>query len=74
MDRPRQLIVSDMTTFNFRIFYLETTFYFDVFTKQILSYSVADRRGSREQYIDGLQKVLKLLNKSSKEPTILHTD
>ena len=26
------------------------------------------------QYIDGLQKVLKLLSKGSEEPTILHTD
>lgn len=73
VDRPRQVIVSDMT-FKFWIFYFETTFYFDVFTKQILSYSVADRRGSREQYIDGLRKVLKLLCKGSNEPTVLHTD
>ena len=74
VDRPRQVIVSDMTTFRFWIFYFEVTFYFDVFTKQILSWSVADRRGSRMQYIDGLQKVLKLLSKGSEEPTILHTD
>lgn len=74
VDRPRQVIVSDMTAFKFWIFYFEVTFYFDVFTKQILSWSVADRRGSRHQYIDGLQKVLQLLTKGSKEPVILHTD
>lgn len=74
VDRPRQVIVSDMTAFKFWIFYFEVTFYFDVFTKQILSWSVAERRGSRRQYIEGLQKVLQLLSKGSKEPTVLHTD
>lgn len=74
VDRPRQVTVSDMTAFRFWIFYFEVTFYFDVFTKQILSWSVAERRGSRKQYIDGLQKVLHLLTKGSEEPTVLHTD
>lgn len=74
IDRPRQVIVSDMTTFKFWIFYFEVTFYFDVFTKQILSWSVADRRGSRKQYIDGLEKVLMLLEKSAEDPIVLHTD
>lgn len=74
VDRPRQVIVSDMTAFRFWIFYFEVTFYFDVFTKQILSWSVAERRGSRKQYIDGLEKVLRVLNKGSEEPTVLHTD
>lgn len=74
VDRPRQVIVSDMTAFRFWIFYFEVTFYFDVFTKQILSWSVAERRGSRGQYIDGLEKVLKLLKKGDEEPTVLHTD
>ena len=74
VDRPRQVIVSDMTAFKFWIYYFEVTFYFDVFTKQILSWSVAERRGSRHQYIDGLQKVLKILTRGAEEPTILHTD
>ena len=65
VDRPRQVIVSDMTTFKFWIYYFEITFYFDVFTKQILSWSVADRRGSRKQYVDGLEKVLLLLKKGA---------
>ena len=51
VDRPRQVIVSDMTAFRIWHFYFEVTFYFDVFTKQILSWRVADRRGHRDQYI-----------------------
>lgn len=53
--------------------YIEVTFYFDVFTKEILSYKVAERRGAREQYIDGLNDVITLL-KGAKSPVILHTD
>ena len=62
-----------MTAFKYWIFYFEATFYFDVFTKEILSWRVAERRGSREQYIGGLVDVVDML-KGCKEPTIIHTD
>ena len=63
-----------MTVFKCRHWYnFETTFYFDVFTKEILTYRVAERRGSRDQYIDGLADVKELL-KGQTEPTVLHTD
>lgn len=45
-DRPRQVIVSDMTVLKFWIFYFELIFYFDVFTKEILSWKLAERRGA----------------------------
>ena len=73
VDRPRQVIVSDMTAFKFWYFYFEVTFYFDVFTKEILTYKVAARKGDRNQYIDGLEDVKNLL-KSQTEPVVLHTD
>lgn len=73
VDRPRQVIVSDMTNFKFWILSFEVTFYFDVFTKEILTFRIAERRGSRDQYIDGLADVVEML-KGSKEPTIIHTD
>ena len=73
VDRPRQVIVSDMTAFKFWYFYFEVTFYFDVFTKEILTYKVATRKGDRNQYIDGLEDVKELL-KGHKEPVVLHTD
>lgn len=73
VDRPRQVIVSDMTTFKTWFYYFEITFYFDVFTKEILSWHIAERRGSREQYIDGMKDVVELL-KNHTEPTIIHTD
>ena len=52
VDRPRQVIVSDMTAFKVWFFYIEVTFYFDVFTKQILTLKIAERRGDRRQYIE----------------------
>ncbi|MEE3444262.1 MAG: IS3 family transposase [Methanobrevibacter sp.] len=73
VDRPRQVIVSDMTAFKFWYFYFEVTFYFDVFTKEILTYRVGARKGDRNQYIDGLEDVKSLL-KGQKEPVVLHTD
>lgn len=73
VDRPRQVVVSDMTALKFWIFYFEMTLYFDVFTKEILSWRLAERRGAREQYVDGLQEVVGLL-KGCSEPTVLHTD
>ena len=73
VDRPKQVIVSDMTAFKFWIFYFEVTFYFDVFTKEILSWRVAERRGSRDQYIGGLVDVVEML-RGCKDPVIIHTD
>jgi transposase InsO family protein len=73
VDRPRQVIVSDMTTFHIWCFYIEVTFYFDVFTKQILAWKLAERRGSRDQYIEGLKDIVGML-KGCSEPVILHSD
>ncbi len=73
VDRPRQVIVSDMTVLHVWIFYIEVTFYFDVFTKQILTWKMAERRGDRNQYIDGMVDIVSLL-RGRQEPTIVHTD
>ena len=73
VDRPRQVIVSDMTAMHISCFYMEITFYFDVFTKEILTYRIGERRGDRMQYIGGLKDIVKML-KGSTEPTVLHTD
>lgn len=73
VDRPRQVIVSDMTMLHARYTNFEVTFYFDVFTKEILTYKATEERGDRMQYIDGLNDVVGLL-KGSVEPVILHTD
>ena len=73
VDRPRQVIVSDMTAFRILWMYVEVTFYFDVFTKEIVTHRCGDRRGDRRQYINGLEDVKALL-KGQTEPCVLHTD
>ena len=75
LSRPLEVIVSDMTSFYVKGKYYELTFYFDAFTKEILSYSLSNRKGDTKQYYDGLKAVLNLIkNEECKEPTILHTD
>ena len=76
VDRPRQVIVSDMTAFHAGDRYYELTMYFDVFTKQILSWRLSNRRGDREPYLYGLQDVIDLLEFEGavREPVFLHTD
>ena len=73
VDRPRQVIVSDMTAFKYLYYYFEVTFYFDVFTKEMLTFQVAERRGSRDQYINGLADIIGLIPIDG-EPTVIHTD
>ena len=73
VDRPRQVIVSDMTALKLWWNYMEVTFYFDVFTKEIVAHRYGDRRGDRNQYVDGLEDVKDVL-KGCSEPCILHTD
>lgn len=77
VDRPRQVIVSDMTMIKGMFWVFEVTFYFDVFTKEMLTYRVGVRRGDRTQYMDGLEDIIRILRYDGFEtddPTILHTD
>ena len=74
VDRPRQVIVSDMTAFWTRLKYFELTLYFDVFTKQILGRGITCKRGWPEIYYDGLSQALSKLEDAKGEPVVLHTD
>jgi transposase InsO family protein len=75
LTEPLEVIVSDMTAFWCQRKYYELTFYFDAFTKQILSYGLTTKRGDINQYYDGLNEILKKIKmKSSPSTTILHTD
>lgn len=76
VDRPKQVIVSDMTGFWAGYRYWELTMYFDVFTKQVLSWHITEKRGDRNQYIDGLKDVLSILDGVASEEniTVIHTD
>lgn len=78
VDRPRQVIVSDMTAFWTRwSYYWELTLYFDVFTKQILGRGLTNKRGWRGSYFEGLDQTIGNIEDElvgEGEPTIIHTD
>jgi len=76
VDKPRQVIVSDMFAFWTRIKFWELTLYFDVFTKQILGRGITCRRGYPGIYYDGLKQVLTELDDLGEddEALIFHTD
>jgi len=74
VDRPRQVIVSDMCAFWTRLRYYELALYFDVFTKQILGYGLTDKRGLPKIYYDGLKQALSKLEDVKGEPVVFHTD
>lgn len=58
VDRPRQVIVSDMTAFWTRSRYFELALYFDVFTKQIIGHGLTKRRGWPGIYYEGLEQAM----------------
>ena len=85
IDRPRQVIVSDMTAFWTRQRYWELALYFDVFTKQIIGRGLTKRRGYPGIYHDGLKQAKEEIGKSKMEAVgklevgsgeicVLHTD
>ena len=61
LSRPLEVVVSDMTSFYVKGKYYELTFYFDAFTKEILSYGLVSRKGDSRQYYDGLKDILNLI-------------
>lgn len=86
VDRPRQVIVSDMTAFRCDYWsYYELVLYFDVFTKQIIGYGLSNGKGGNEHYYLGLSDALKSIDKAREEAvgklvggsgdiTLIHTD
>lgn len=85
VDRPRQVIVSDMTAFWTRWRYHELVLYFDVFTKQIVGHHVSARRGWPGSYYEGLDSALRAIERTkleaidkleegSGELCVIHTD
>lgn len=85
VDRPRQVLVSDMTAFWTKSRYWELALYFDVFTKQIVGRGLTQRRGWRGIYYESLSQAIEaverakegavgLLEEGSGHITVAHTD
>lgn len=85
IDRPRQVVVSDMTAFWTRYSYWELALYFDVYTKQIIGKGLTKSRGWPGIYHNGLKQAKEEIEKSKLEAVekleagsgdicVLHTD
>lgn len=86
VDRPRQVIVSDMTAFKCGYWnYYELVLYFDVFTKQIIGSGLGDGRGGNSHYYRALgqsitsiecahDELAEKLDLHSDDITVIHTD
>ena len=73
LEKPLQVIVSDMTAFWVKSTYYELTLYFDAWNKEILGYGLDSRKGSTKTYIDGLRQIITKI-KDQTDLVILHTD
>lgn len=74
VNKPYEVVVSDMTQFYANKTLYELTFYIDVFNNEILTYGLATRKGDISSYYDGLNKLLDKLKKEQTSLSILHTD
>ncbi|MEG2533734.1 MAG: IS3 family transposase, partial [Gordonibacter sp.] len=86
IDRPRQVIVSDMTAFKCGWWsYYELTLYFDAFTKQIIGSGLGDGKGGNSHYYSGLDQTVTSIERAREESvgkleagsgdiTLIHTD
>lgn len=75
VNKPLQVIVSDMTAFWANKIYYELTLYFDVWNKEIIGYGLSSRKGDTKTYYDGLNQVLtKIKEEKHTDLVTLHTD
>jgi len=74
INRPMEVVVTDMTAFWANRVYYELTLYLDLFDMEIVAYSLSDKRGDRNTYIDGLNKLLKKKEEYKGLKLLLHSD
>ena len=74
IDRPLQVVVSDMTAFWCNNTYYELTLYLDLYDNEIISYGLSSKKGDRESYYDGLKELIEKKKEYQNLKLILHTD
>ena len=74
IDKPLQVVVSDMTQFYIKGKVYELTLYIDTFNNEILTYGLGTRKGDTQSYYDGLGLLINKLKKEQTSLDILHTD
>lgn len=73
--RPFEVIVSDMTIFKINGEWHEITFYMDLFNNEIVAYGLSNKRGDRNTYLIGRDKVIEIKKEAYPDyKLILHSD
>ena len=74
INAPFEVVVSDMTAFWCNKTYYELTLYMDLFNNEIVAYDISSKKGDRETYINGLNKLIEKKKEYKDLKMILHTD
>ena len=74
VNAPFEVVVSDMTAFWCNKTYYELTLYMDLFNNEIVAYDISSKKGDRETYINGLNKLIEKKKEYKDLKMILHTD
>lgn len=74
INRPFQVVVSDMTAFWCNQIYYELTLYMDLFNNEIVAYDISAKKGDRMTYINGLNDLIEKKKEYTDLKLILHTD
>lgn len=74
INRPYEVVVSDMTAFWCNKVYYELTLYMDLFNNEIVAYDVSTKKGDRMTYINGLNDLIQKKKEYKDLKMILHTD
>ena len=74
IDRPLQVVVSDMTAFTVKDIFYELTLYMDLYNNEIVSYGLSTKRGDTKTYYGGLEELITKKEAYKDLKTILHTD
>lgn len=72
--RPYQVVVTDMTAFRCNGIYYELTLYVDLFNNEIVSFDLSTKKGDRNTYINGLNKLIEKKKEYKHLYMILHSD
>lgn len=74
INRPLEVIVSDMTAMYIKGKYHELTLYMDLYNNELIGHSLSDKRGDPNTYHDGLKQVLNKKEEQRNLDMILHSD
>ncbi|MBP5357195.1 MAG: IS3 family transposase [Clostridia bacterium] len=74
VNRPFEVVASDMTAFWCQNQYYELTLYMDLWNERLIAFDATTTRGCSKPYITGLEQLAKKKKEYTGLKTILHTD